>query len=360
MQKINEKLSFLVNLFKFFGLNLENFKEPKSKYLKYLKYWPFGICFVYTCIVIAATTKMIKEFFCDGDYNIRSDYAGIIMILSLHSRGIVDLLFTLNQRRTERKFWNLVDQLDDMLEKILDIKINYRKENRSHLQRVLLILLLNCCVGVFVSTINYKSTDKFNGSYGSASYLVLTNQLNNNKFIFYVAIICNRLKLLPQHLHIIRLRIHKLKALPHIYSIIWNLSRIIEKRFAIPLIFMRLHIYMLVMFYGFILAQDTALGYFNTVHIVSIVAPQIIMWWLCYYCKRAYTIEKMFISALNRESHHKNDTNPFCEDIMLQIYHQTVIFSPKRMFEFDYNLIVNAAIFSVYFTFIFIQFYFYS
>ena len=47
-------------------------------------------------------------------------------------RGSVDLIFTLIGRKTEEKFWILLDQLDDFTVRFLDIKMNYQQENRQH------------------------------------------------------------------------------------------------------------------------------------------------------------------------------------------------------------------------------------
>lgn len=286
MQKVKQKLSFVVNFFKICGLILDNFKEPHKKWLKFLKYLPISIMSVYAIHVVILTVMMVKMFAIDDDFSIRTDYIGILLIITLHLRGLIDIVYTICGRKTEDKFWNLLDQLDDFFVRFLGIEINYRKENWLHLIEMSLMFIVCMTLGGFMSALNYTLTEKFNSHYGLAGFLTMMNLINIMKYIFYVSILHYRLKLVTKNFEEVRLCSCKLLTLPHVYSIAWKLSKILDKRFTIPLIFMTLHLFMTITFFGYVVAQSVVLDMFNEFYIASIVVPQVPIWIMCFYCQR--------------------------------------------------------------------------
>ena len=284
MQKVKTKLSLMVNLYKFCGLLLENFEEPKSRRLKFLKFWPFWISFVHIVIVIGLTGRLIKIFSFDKDFRLRTDYAGILLIISQQLRSIVDITYTFLNRKDEKKFWNQLDQLDDFIVRFLGIKINYQRENWLHLRKLIFIVTINITFGVLFLVLNSSDSKKFSRYYGISSILVFVNQLNLNKFVFFTSIIYNRIKHLTENHTRIQIHDYKRKVMPHTYIIIWKLIKIVKSRFTIPLMFMTFHIYVMIVFFGYVLAQDIAVDKFNMAHIVSIISPQINIWFVCYNC----------------------------------------------------------------------------
>lgn len=284
----------MVNCYKFCGLFPENFKEPKTSNLKFLKFWPFGMIFINIIITLVSNGSIIKFFFYDGVYNLRTDYAGVLLIISLQLRGNVDMVFTLLGRKSEKKFWNTVNQLDDFIVRFLGIKINYRKENWLHLRKLVFIFFASGSLGVIMSVLNYSASEKFNKYYGSSFVLVFLNQLYMNKYVFYISIIYNRLKHLTNNYTRIQIHDYKLQVLPHTYAIVWKLTKIVERRFTIPLIFMTFHIYVMLIFFGFVLAENIANGKFNIGYIVSIISPQFHIWFICFNCYRICKMVSLF------------------------------------------------------------------
>ena len=274
----------MVNLYKLCGLFLEKFEEPKSRRLKFLKFWPFCVAVVHIIIIMRLTGRLIKFFFIDNDYSLRTDYAGILLIISLQLRGIVDVVYLILGRKSEEKFWNTLDQLDDFIVRFLGIEINYRRENWLHLRKLIFIVIVNMVVGVLMSLLYYSATDKFDRYYGSSSVLIFINQLNLNKFVFFISIVHNRINHLFKNHTRIQMHDYKRKVMPHTYIIIWKLIKIVKSRFTIPLMFMTFHIYVMIVFFGYVLAQDIAVDKFNMAHIVSIISPQINIWFVCYNC----------------------------------------------------------------------------
>lgn len=272
----------MVNLYKICGLLLEKFEEPKTRWLKFLKFWPFGIAFVHVIIMVYFTVRMIMFFCLDQSYSLRADYAGIILISSLQLRGLIDLSYTFLHRKTEQKFWNALDQLDDFFVRFLDIKMNYKKENWLHLRKLIFVIFVNISFGVTMSVLNYTASDKFNSYYGSSSILVFMNQFYLNKFLFYISIVYNRVYYLTKNYTRIEIHDYKLKVMPHTCMITWKLIKIVKSRFTIPLIFTTFHIYVMIVFFGFVLAQDLAIDKFNVAHIISIISPQINIWFICF------------------------------------------------------------------------------
>jgi len=294
MQDISRKLSLMVNFYKFCGIFPENFNEPKSSRLKFLKFWPFGMAFVNIIITLASNGNIIRFFFYDGIYNLRTDYAGLLLIISLQLRGNIDMIYTLLRRKSERKFWNTVNQLDDFIVRFLGIRINYRRENWLHLRKLVFIFLASASTGVIMSVLNYSTSEKFNRYYGSSFVLIFMNQLYMNKYVFYISIIYNRLKHLTNNYTRIQIHDYKLRVLPHAYAIVWKLTKIVKSRFTIPLIFMTFHIYVMLIFFGFVLAENIANRNFNIGYIVSIISPQFHIWFICFNCYRICKMVSFF------------------------------------------------------------------
>lgn len=286
MQQVKEKLTFGVNFLKFFGSIPESFKEPRNKRLKFLKYWPFGMIIAYTVYFTIITLKMIKMFIIDGDFNIRTDYVGIFLIITLHLRGFIDIVYTILLRKTEDKIWNLLDQLDDFMVRFLGIDMKYQKENWLHLIEIATIFIVCMTLGRTMGIVNYSLTEKFNSHYGIATFITTINLVNVIKYVFYVSILHCRLNQLTKSLDEVKLHDYKLRTLPHVYSIIWKLSKILEKRFTIPLIITIFYFFMAIIFFGYVVAQSVLLNIFSELYIASSIMPQVTIWILSFYCHR--------------------------------------------------------------------------
>jgi hypothetical protein len=286
MQNTKKKLSYVINALKFFGIILESFNEPQNKRLKFLKYWPLAFAVLYAIYVLILTTLMVKMFLFDGGFNIRTDYVGILLIICLHLRGIIDVIYIVYRRKTEEKFWNLLDQLDDFIERFLGIKINYQMENRKHLIESTLIFIMYMTFGFAMGVVNYTLTEKFSSHYGKASFMNMIHLLNLIRYVFYVSILHYRLKALIENFDEIKLHDYKLQTLQHIYSIIWKLSKVLENRFTIPLIFLTTHCFMTLIFFGYVIARSIQLNLFNELYVASLIMPQVPIWIVCFYCHR--------------------------------------------------------------------------
>lgn len=281
---MSEKFSFCVNFLKFFGLFLDNFKEPSKKCLKYLKYWPFFAIFIYGIFVLALTLKMLGLLIFNGQFNLHDDYTGIILMVAVHFRALTDLIYTIFRRKSEKKFWNLLNQLDDFIERFLGIKIDQKHENLLFFCGMMLNIVLNIGIGVTLSVFNYSLDDRF--VHHRTALLSFITHINMAKFGLYVSILHNRLQLITQNFYNIQLEAYKLHAVPQVYSIIWKLSKILSHRFAVPLMFMTLHVLIITMFFGFLMAQSISSATFTGSRVVSIVMPQVTIWIVCYNCQR--------------------------------------------------------------------------
>lgn len=279
-----EKLTYSVNFLKFFGLIINKFSEPQNKRLKCLKYWPFGMIIIYSIFVTLLTLKMLILLLFDGQFSLHNDYTGIIMMIALHLRACIDLIYTILLRKTERKFWNLLDQLDDYIERFLNINMNQTSENLYHLIIMLLNIFSNICLGVTVSIINYSSNDRFNNH--PTSLLAIMNHINMAKYAFYVSILYNRLQYINQNFYKIKQDDYKLYVMSHVHSVIWKLSKHISRRFTTPLMFSIFHVLIMTMFFGFVMAQKIVTQTFTGFHVASIIMPQVTVWIICFNCQR--------------------------------------------------------------------------
>ena len=285
MISVKQKLFYSTYFFKIFGLELEKFEELTSKRLKLLQYWPFLIFSIHLVVICKLTLETFWSLVCN-DYNFRSDYAGILLLTSLSTSSAVGVIFTFSQRNVDKKFWRLLDELDDIILKFLDIKLNYHKENRNHILRIFILLTLILSLAASIRVTKFSSSEKFTRYYGSSFYLAVLNQLNLNKFIFYASIIKNRLAILGDNFYQIKHHDYKLRTVPHVYSILWLSLKALSTRFAYPLICQTVNVLIMIMFFGFLLANMLLLDWVNFFHVFSLAIPQTILWVICIVCHK--------------------------------------------------------------------------
>lgn len=285
MKKISQKLSFVVNLFKIFGYELEYFEKPQSKHLKMFKYWPILLYIVHLVVVCFLSVQTIVIIFGEEYMSFREEYAGIMLKISINVTANVGLVCTFLRRKHEVNFWKSIDQFDDFILQLLNIKLDYSKENWHHLRRILFIVTINYSIGIFLS-LDFSSSQKYQRYFNTVVYFAFLNQLNLNKYVFYVSIINNRLKILSENFHQIKDCDYKVFIVPRIYAIIWKMLHKIENRYDWPIMFTAFNIYMFSFYFGYILSLDLSKNSANYIHVVSIFGPQITPCFICYHCNK--------------------------------------------------------------------------
>lgn len=196
MLNVKEELSYLINFFKIFGLFLENFKKPTIKCLKFLKFWPMEVYVIHIVTVFGMTiqeiynwTQIIEKIFWEK-------YPGIFMKSWTCMTGSLNVFLIFVNRRHELKFWELISQLDDFIVRFLGIEYNQRRENWQHIGRTLFCILLAFLIGTILSEAGFSTTDNYERFYSSSFYFLLLKQWNVHRYIFYVTVLSNRIKIL--------------------------------------------------------------------------------------------------------------------------------------------------------------------
>lgn len=283
MQKISQKLSFSTNFFKVFGVDLKSFQLSR---LRCLKLFPY--C-AYTCHVLATSVLIIwiiSSLITDVNLTIRNNFAGIFVLVSLSISAVASLTFTFQNRQKERKFWNLVDQLDDFIVRFLDIKIDYKKENWLHLRKIFLIIAINFGNSIVIRGVKFSHSLNFNRYMPRVIYFIFVNQLVTNKFLFYVSILYNRFQLITENLNEISSCDYKVITLQHVHFIIWKLSKKIEKIYGCAIVLIMINVYTVMIFYTFLCANDMGVDNFQFLHAYAQFAPLINVGIFCYNCGR--------------------------------------------------------------------------
>lgn len=283
MQKIKQKLFFAVNFFKILGFEVEPFDDFR---LKVIKLWPFMAYFIHSVVVAILSIYGAFVAFTDESHEFKNAYADILSRLSLNTTVVVGLVFTFTHRKHEKNFWNSLDQLDDFIVRFLDIKVDYKLENWHHLRRIMFIIVLNYSMAATLSLAKFTLSVGFNRHYNSIIYLIFLNQLNMNKYVFYVSIINNRMQILSANFQQISDRDYKVLILPRIYSILWTLTRKLEKRFNWPMLLMMINFFVMSSYFGYLLSFDISRNSSNIVHCCSFLGPQITIWFTCYHCNK--------------------------------------------------------------------------
>lgn len=282
MFSIKQKFSYSTTIFKVIGLDLE---ELKQSGLYRVKFWPF-IAFFMHLIAVCGSILMIFWNLLDNSYSFRSDYSGILLLISMSTSATAVVVFTFSWRKTEQKLWKLLDEIDDFIVRFLEVKIDYRKENLQHFLRILGLLTLTLSIAASLRATRFSSSEKFLRYYGSAFYFAVLNQLNLNKFIFFVSILTNRLKVLAENFCQVKEHDCKLHTLLYVYSLLWRSIGRTSSRFSYPIIIFILNSLAMIMFFGFLLANMMLQDWLNFFHVFSLAIPQVTLWIICIYCNK--------------------------------------------------------------------------
>lgn len=294
MLTIKDELSYLNNFFKIFGLYLGDIKSSTSKCNKLLNFWPYGVFIIHILkmsqmiiIEIYNWTQMTEKIFWER-------YPGIIMKNSACVAGFLSIIMIYTNQKHEQKFWELINHLDDFLVRFLDIRINHKKENREHIGRTILFIFVAFSVGTILSEAGFSPTDNYRRFYSSAFYFLILKQLHVHRYIFYVTVLSNRIKILSENCDKITQSDYKLRTVPRVYLILWKLTQKIEKIFGWTMVAIASEFVVISLFFGFLLSVDLAVNSANIAHIFSLVVPQFIIWHMCFVCNRV----KCYVSSV--------------------------------------------------------------
>jgi len=294
MQKINKKLSLPIIFFKIAGIDLEKIQLKRLQILQYFPYFAYSFQVITTVIL---STWIIYSLINDAELTMKKNSAGILVLISLSISAVNSLFFTLKNRQMKRKFWNLVDQLDDFILRFLGIKIDYERENWFHLRKIFINIAINMGNSIVIRNVIFSNSQNFNRYLPRVIYFIFVNQLVTNKFIFYVSILYSRFKIITENLNQIRSYDYKVYTLQRAHFIIWKLSKKIEKMFGWTMVLIIINVYTIAMFYTFLSANDLSVNNFRFMHMYTEFAPLINIGILCYNCERfRRTVSK--VSAL--------------------------------------------------------------
>lgn len=302
MQIIKSKLSYTLNFLKIFGVYLEKYELKATKVEKFIEYWSIVALFFHV-ILISVSSFIVCYSLIFGSLCISKNFVIIINLIVHISSGIIFVIFTIYYREKVRHLWKLIDQLDDYILRFLKLDINYKHENLLSLGSIVALISIIFMFSIAISQSNFTATANYHKVFKIRFYFIILNHLNSHKCIFFLAILCNRLKIIAEKFDEIRQNDDKLVALMQVYSIMWQMSRKIEKYFY-PLMIMHLIcFYANFCFAAQIIAIDIEKNFLNATHLIPLFGPQIL---LGYYCICGEKLEKIVSTGLVIYNKNKN------------------------------------------------------
>lgn len=285
MSKVRRNLPFVLNLFKMFGLYFEAFHiNSTSKLMRILKFWPDMMYFVNIfCIFVSISYTVYIMVLSNIDIKI---YYSSAILLIFHTISVtMGICSTFKYRNKFRKFWILSDQVDNLIENFLAIKIDYKSENRAHLKKIIYHFSWHSLFGLLLSLSNYALSQTLIRMDSSVPYFIFLNHLTVNKYVFFVTIISNRIRILADSYHQIRHVDYKILTFMRVYSLVWRLSKMIDEIFGWTVIAIVTSIASNFIFNGHLMALDLTNEFLNTGHFVCLF-PLFNIIFLCFHWNR--------------------------------------------------------------------------
>lgn len=282
MKNIKQELWSIVNIFKIFGLIIDNFNFRKV----FIKYWPIIFYSIHALAHVALMSHFILCLILYEEQILSKVYIGIGSRFLINITGLVGVAYIFLQWKIENSFWKSVDQVDDFFLRFIDIKIDYQSETRKFFVKILGNISSIAMIFYLMFYSKFNRIDEFQKLFGSPLHVYLFNQLNISKFMLYVVIINNRLKILAKNFHIIRKVNYKVLVVPRIYTILWIMNEKLRKIYNLPLFFIVVNVYNLLLMYGFVMSLSVADGTVNVFQVLTIINPQYTLWILCYNCEQ--------------------------------------------------------------------------
>lgn len=289
MNSVKQKLTVAFNCCKFLGADLENFKFSSIKVVKIL---PKILFLIHIGILLDLTVKSFGSLVDNSDT--QQTFTELIAKVQLNFTASVCLIFIYKQRKIEENYWNLMDQLDDLIVNFLGINMNYQQESWLLLLRIIIITILNLPNVIMLRMLKFSTSQYFNNNYNRSFYFVFVRQTITCKFMLYVTVVYNRMKIIAENLHQIHNSDHNLLVLSRLHAILWKLTRKIDKIFGFSMILSVISVYSVIMFLTFLLSNDMAHGNFKILHIFSLLVPMTTIGLICYHCERFMWIVSLF------------------------------------------------------------------
>lgn len=282
MQKIEPKLSLALNLFKFCGIYFDKFEIGSQKFRRKFQFWPIWMFYVH--LVILSPLVFFKSFSVMLGYMKIKENFMTVLTMSVHMvSGIICVLNTFLHRHKLKSWCNLIDQIDDYIVRFLNVSIDYNRENWNQLIKILVTGTVNIFLGLIASSSNFTLSKDFKLVSTMGFYYIMLNQINGHKYIYFVSIIINRMKIIIENYNLIKNDESELKTLMQIYSTLWKLSEKVGKIFNFQMILNILCYFVNFVFFGHLLAVDIAKDNFNAVHFVTLFAPHLFLGFYCYH-----------------------------------------------------------------------------
>lgn len=296
MQNTKDKLSSSLNLFKFWGIYLENFFLPSRKFTKFLNAWPFVIFWAHVfftfCLIFQIFYSMSEE-----NYDIHEGYIFSVKICTTVISAVVTLVFISRHQKDLDKLWKLINKTDDLFKIFLGIEIDYKSENRMHFMNTLFHVARNLLVEVALAVLfSYRSfhwTEDFNTFKWSTFYFIKISHLDSCKYIYFITIASTRMKMLVKNYHNLKHDDQNLLALMRCYSYLWKITNLIEKCFNWPMILLIIGFFVSFLLCAHFLVYDLVSERYSFFW-VFISVPFINIYVYCYICRKFMEIVSLW------------------------------------------------------------------
>lgn len=230
MQNVSEKYTFVPNFLKFCGLYYEPFKVKSKRCEKLMQMWSiYMFRFHLMCVLVTVVVSNYSLELVQTDMNI--EYCLILTMNSLFALALICLMFVYKNRKQNKKFWRGITEADEFLIRFLKIKIDYKTESRILARKFLRYAGTN--FGIFALSYFRLVTSQGEHKIYKAfyPYFMLMARLVTAKYVFFVGILCNRLKNLVDNYERLKDVDYNILVIMRVYSIIWKLTRKIELMF---------------------------------------------------------------------------------------------------------------------------------
>lgn len=323
---MSQSLQRSLKFFYFTGMAIKSFSSGRNFSGNFISFWSVAMLIIH----LFAITLLLFG------YEIKPENLHIILlqvfgILTASLSYFAVFLFIILQRNNEKKFWELLNQVEMILtnfscvpwfNRMISFKIGFW----------MIIFVFNQMFSFIAAII------RGDRRVAIVSVVVFIPRsiywIFAMKFVFYVDVLSFILKNIHLKLSRKQLTVDDLRDFRKSYSLCWRMSRLIDDIFGWGLVCTSMGTLVASLQAGYLFSSDLAKGNLYFIPLVQIFSILLRIWVIVSSCQKCINRSSAIITTLF--SINSRDFHPSVEGLGLQILHQRILFEPKNAFVIDH------------------------